>query len=191
MAHPTQTRNATGGEADDRLVGAIVALLDIAKITGMEALSVLRKAGDSVTLSPDDRQSAYERVRLRSIGVEDELRSEEGGGLSDAEFAAALGLGSRETVRNYREKGKIFAWAKDARNFRYPAWQVYQGELLPGLSEMLAIFAQRGRRAALSTANYFLSESEELGGKRPLDLLREGQIEAVEAHARRYGDIGA
>ena len=43
--------------------------------------------------------AAFERVRLRSLGAGDELRNAEGGGLSDAEFAAQLGLRSRETYQ--------------------------------------------------------------------------------------------
>ena len=121
--------------------------------------------------------------------MEEELRQLEGGGLSDAEFAKRLGVSSRETVRKYREKGLIFAWAKDSRNLRYPAWQVHEGRLLPGLAEVLVILTSR-KRGAFSIANYFLSESEELGGRRPLDLLREGRLDDVKAHAER-NDVGA
>ena len=42
-----------------------------------------------------------------------------------AEFAAHLGVRSRETIRQYREKGRIFGWLKDSRSHRYPAWQIY------------------------------------------------------------------
>ena len=37
----------------------------------------------------------------------DTIRGAEGGGLSDSEFAAGMGVRSRETIRQYREKGLI------------------------------------------------------------------------------------
>lgn len=191
MPRGATSLHASPGGPDDRLVGAIVAVLDLAKVSGAEALIALRQAGETVRVDEDDAKSAYERVRLRSIGVEDELLNAEGGGLSDAEFAAALGVGSRETVRSYREKGKIFAWSKDSRNLRYPAWQVHKRALLPGLPDVLAEFSRKGRKSGFAIANYFLTESDELGGRRPLDLLRENRVDDVKAHARRYGDIGA
>ena len=64
----------------------------------------------------DTADAAFERVRLRSLGAGDELRNAEGGGLSDAEFAAQLVFVQRETVRQYRENGRIFGWIKDSRS---------------------------------------------------------------------------
>jgi hypothetical protein len=49
-------------------------------------------------------------VRLRSVGVDEELREAEGGGLSDAQFAHSLGIKSRETIRKYREGHRIFGF---------------------------------------------------------------------------------
>ena len=171
-----------------KVVKALTAVLEAAELGTTEALDLLRVAGETLPVDQADQHAAFARVRLRSTGVEEEVRELEGGGLSDAEFAARLGVSARETVRNYREKSRIFAWEKDARNLRYPAWQIHEGRLLPGLSEVLA--ALKGR-SAFSLANFFLSESDELDGQRPLDLLRAGRVDEVKAHAERYGDIGA
>lgn len=173
-----------------KVADAVTAVLAAAELGSRDALRVLRVLGERLPVDEDDRDAAFERVRLRSIGVEEELRNLEGGGLSDAEFAKGLGVSSRETVRNYREKGLIFAWEKDSRNLRYPAWQIHDGRLLAGLADVLSIL-NRQKRSALAIANYFLSESEDLDNSRPLDLLRENRTEEVKAHAERYGDIGA
>ena len=110
--------------------------------------------------------------------------------LSDAEFAARLGLRSRETIRQYREKGRIFGWLKDSRSHRYPAWQIYQKELLPGLAQVLAVLKAKELQP-LAMISYFLTPSYGLGEHRPLDLLREGKVAEVVSDAERYGDIGA
>lgn len=174
----------------EKVANAVAAVLAAAELKSVDALRVLRRVGETLPVAEADAGAAFEKARLRSLGVEDELRSLEGGGLSDAEFARRLGLTSRETVRNYRAKGRIFAWEKGARNLRYPAWQIHQRTLLPGLDQVLVILNERDL-SPLALVNYFLSVSEELGGRRPLDLLREGRIEDVTTHARRYGQIGA
>lgn len=185
MARPlTQT------EVSEKLEQAITAMLAVAPVSPSAKLGVLRRVSESVLVLPNDIDAAFERVKLRSVSVEGELLHLEGGGLSDSEFAAKLGAASRETVRAYREKGRLFAWQKDARALRYPAWQIYNGALLPGLSEVLSVFAPR-HISPLAIADFFLSESDELDGSRPLDLLRKSRIADVLAHAARYGVHGA
>ncbi len=138
---------------------------------------------------PDVVDAVFKRVRLRSLGAGEELRNAEGGGLSDSEFAARLGLRSRETIRQHCKNGRIFGWLKDSRS-RYPAWQIYQKELLPGLAQVLAVLKAEELHA-LAVISYFLTPSYGLGEHRPLDLLREGKVADVVADAGRYGDIGA
>lgn len=137
----------------------------------------------------DDLDAHFEAAKLESLGVEDELRNAEGGGLSAVEFAERLGVGSAETIRLYRLSGKIFAWEKGERNFRYPAWQIYRGRMLPGLSDVLAALAAKWL-PPLSIVSFFIYPSDELGGKSPLKLLRERRVEEVIGYARRYGEIG-
>ena len=164
--------------AAEKKAGTIRSVIDTSSLRGGSTLrkTLIRVEGD--------------QVRLRSRGVDEELRALEGGGLSGADFAERLGVKAHETVRNYCEKGWIFAWEKDARNLRYPVWQIHKGALLPGLAEVLAVLDARAR-SPFAIANYFLSESEELGNKRPLDLLRSQRVDEVVAHAKRYGGIGA
>jgi hypothetical protein len=38
---------------------------------------------------------------------------------------------------------------------------------------------------------FFTSENAAIGGKRPIDVLRSGDVEAVSAAAHTYGDQGA
>jgi nucleoid DNA-binding protein len=175
---------------EERLAVALSAMISAAGVHGKEALRVIRTIGETIEIPSDAEEEAFERVRLRSLGADAELRDAEGGGLSDMEFATGMGLSARETVRQYREKGRIFAWRKDLRSYRYPAWQIHRKQLLPGLSEVLAVLREKPLEP-LSIVGYFLTPSDDLDDARPLDLLREGKVAEVVADAKRYGDIGS
>jgi nucleoid DNA-binding protein len=175
---------------EERLAVALSAMISAAGVHGKEALRVIRTIGETIEIPSDAEEEAFERVRLRSLGADAELRDAEGGGLSDMEFATGMGLSARETVRQYREKGRIFAWRKDLRSYRYPAWQIHHKQLLPGLSEVLAVLKEKPLEP-LSIVGYFLTPSDDLDDARPLDLLREGKVAEVMADAKRYGDIGS
>ena len=174
---------------EQRLAAALSAVINAADVDGTEALRVMRRVSEKISLANVTPDAAFERVLLRSLGADAELRDAEGGGLSDAEFAERMGLGSRETIRQYRQKGRIFGWFKGSRSYRYPAWQIHRKELLPGLAEVLAVLREKGLHS-LSIIGYFLTPSDGLDDVRPLDLLREGKIDQVVADAQRYGDIG-
>ena len=93
---------------------------------------------------------------------------------------------SRSTVQNYREQNKIFAVPRGTRNLRYPAWQIFKKELLPGLGETLAALAGR-KLSPFSVQLFFLTPAEALENERPLDLLRRSEVDAVVAQAEHYG----
>jgi nucleoid DNA-binding protein len=175
---------------EKHLAEALSAVINATGVGGKEALRVMRTIGETMAIRPDAEDDAFERVQLRSLGADVELREAEGGGLSDSDFAARMGLNSRETIRQYREKGRLFAWPKDMRSFRYPAWQIHRGQLLPGLAEVLAVLKEK-RLEPLSIIGYFLTPSDDLEDSRPLDLLRKGNVAEVVADAERYGDIGS
>jgi nucleoid DNA-binding protein len=175
---------------EERLAVALQAVISATGADGGEALRVMRTIGEGIELPTDAADEAFERVRLRSLGADVELWNAEGGGLSDIEFATRLGLGSRETVRQYREKGRIFAWRKDMRSYRYPAWQIHGKQLLRGLSEVLGVLKEKQLEPP-SIISYFLTPSDDLDNARPLDLLRDGKVVEVVADAKRYGDIGS
>jgi hypothetical protein len=142
-------------------------------------------------LDPDDKEAAIERVRLNSIGAVEELLRAEGGSVSVSTFAAATGI-SRETVARFWKAGRVIAWEDEAIGLQYPTWQIHNGGILRGLGSVLEMLARR--QALLSSVaqiDYFLSKSEALGGRRPLDLLRAGEDAIVLDHARHYGESGA
>jgi len=153
-------------------------------------MKVLRASAEAEAFVESDEDASFEAVRLHSLGVEQELRKAEGGGLSSREFAERLGLSSPETIRTWREDGQILAWQKDRRNLRYPAWQIHRGALLQGLPEVLARLREK-ELSPLSMISFFISHGDTLDGKNPLQLMRSGNVQAVIDYANRYGEQGA
>ena len=189
LSNMSTSTAATLGPPGAGSAEVVLAVLSAMGVRGRDVLPVLVRAGEKATRADEDRVAAFNRVRLRSIGADDDALAEEGGAVSDAALAKRLSV-SRSTVHNYREAGRIFALPRGPRNLVYPAWLVHEGRLLPGLEAVLKVL--RGPRTSpLGLLLFFLTPAEALDDRRPLDLLRAGESDAVMAHAQRYGVIGA
>ena len=142
--------------------------------------------------------AAFEAVRLRSAGIEEEMLSKEGGSADDAEFASAAGCNLPDLLRRVDAHGYFYV---DYEGRRYwPRWQLG----LPGLHEVLSILAKKGA-VGFSIVTFFLTptdvlwmDSEAGGGVRkkesPYSLLRrrgDASLPLVVRHADRWGEHGA
>jgi hypothetical protein len=123
---------------------------------------------------------------LRGAQARRQLLEADGGTLSAAEVARLLRR-TRQAVDKQRRVGRLFA-VRVGPSWRYPAWQFVDGELLPGLPDVLAALRHVSPWAA---AAFLLSRNARLGARRPLDVLRHGEIDAVTRAARAYGEHGA
>jgi hypothetical protein len=70
----------------------------------------------------------------------------------------------------------------------YPAFQIAGDGLLPGMRAVVEAFAIE---EAWMRVNFMLTGDARLGGKRPIDALREGRISDVIDAAQAYGKHGA
>ncbi len=112
-----------------------------------------------------------------------ELKTAEGGAFTGAELATKFQLTASVLHRRRREHRVIF-WRDPQHENRYPRWQFNEaGALLPGIQEVLQAFESFDEWRVM---RYFLGPRKQLGGKRPLDLLRNGDIETVVNHARTH-----
>jgi hypothetical protein len=131
-----------------------------------------------------------DKARLRGAIAQRELLSADGGALSGAEVAARLGV-TRQAVDKRRKAGQLLAVELPRRGLRYPAWQLAgtrPGGVLPGVVEALAALRDHDSWAQ---ARFFVTGNVRLGGKRPLDRLRRGDVAAVLRAAHAFGDHGA
>lgn len=152
-----------------------------------KALRVLMVAAKQIVAKQEDIETLKLKATLRGINLKREFLAAEGGQLSAEQFGKKLDV-SRETVNQWRKNGMVLAWKRGVRNYYYPAWQIYKGTLLPGLTGVREALGLKSTEV-LEMMDYLLSRSEELGGY-PLDFLRRGEIEPVIEHAGRYGRIG-
>lgn len=158
--------------------------------------ALLRTAsGEDVLVAVALQPAVVERVRrpspllpalLRGAQVRRRLLEAEGGTLSATEVSRLLGC-SRQAVDKQRRTGRLLGLRVGA-TWRYPAWQFADGQPLAGLREVLAALRSP---SPWTVAAFLLSRHARLGDRRPLDLLRRGEQDAVLAAARAYGEHGA
>lgn len=145
-------------------------------------LRVLQRPEVLEALTADDPLAP---ARLRGIEARKDLLEKEGGSVSAAEIGQMLGGISPQAVNKRRKAGKLLGLPVGKNRYRYPVWQAEAGRILPGFEEVLGAF---GVEDPWMRAAFFLGGNARLGGKRPLDDLREGSAEAVEDAARAYGE---
>jgi DNA-binding XRE family transcriptional regulator len=127
------------------------------------------------------------RARMRGVRARQQLLEAEGGPVSAAELGKEIGV-SRQTVDAWRKARRVLAIERGRRGFAYPAWQALDGRLLPGLDLALEALSGTDFWGAL---NFFLTPDPRIEGKRPLDVLREGDVRDVERLASSHGEHGA
>lgn len=135
----------------------------------------------------DREKNPLALARLRGQQARLALLSSEGGILSAAQVAELLNI-SRQAVNKRRQTGQLLALPVGRRRFAYPAWQLAAGETLPGLEAVLERLADHD---PWMQGRFFLMANQRLGDRRPLDELRQGNVEAVIAAAAVYGEHGA
>ena len=115
----------------------------------------------------------------RSVKLRKKLARAEGGSLSAGQAARLLGLTKATLLRRWRQH-RIIGW-KDGEEVGFPRWQFDQNKMLPGIREILNTFQSDDPWRVLL---YFLSPRSSLADQRPLDLLRNGEIDRALRHAR-------
>ncbi|MEL4073371.1 DNA-binding protein [Ochrobactrum sp. GPK 3] len=97
-----------------------------------------------------------------------------GGVLSADEAGRILGI-TRQAVDKRRRANSVLA-VREGSDWRYPACQFSEGEVIAGIPDVVRSFAAAGPWAAL---DFLLAPDTALGGQSPLDLLRSGKHELV------------
>ncbi len=200
---PDETVEPGGGRRTDRrlvaeLLGRAAAALARSLMTmppHVQRKLLQAPAEEDVLVAAAMQPTVVERVRssspllpalLRGAQAKRQLLEAEGGTLSATEVARLLRR-SRQAVDKQRRTGRLLA-LRAGPSWRYPAWQFVDGQPLPGLPEVLAALREVSPWTA---AAFLLSRNARLGGRRPVDLLRRGELDAVVRAAQAYGVHGA
>ncbi|ODU23005.1 MAG: hypothetical protein ABS87_00060 [Sphingomonas sp. SCN 67-18] len=118
----------------------------------------------------------------RGSAMKRDMLRVEGGVLSPDEFACR----ARLKVAELDEEPLL--WLDIDGERVYPAFQIAGDGLLPGIGAVVEAFAIE---EAWMRVNFMLTSDARLGGKRPVDALREGRISEVIEASQAYGEHGA
>jgi hypothetical protein len=139
--------------------------------------------GSEITsAAPDPLTAAF----LRGAEMKRALLKAEGGVLSAPQLAEHLGI-TPQGLGKKREKNQVF-WLEVGDGYVYPAFQIGPSGLLPGIREVLDAFDEQDPWAR---ASFMLTGDARLGGRRPIDVLRKGDVASVTRAARGLGEHGA
>ena len=135
------------------------------------------------------RQDKFELAVSRGFEARQKLAEAEGGSLSSEEVTRLLRI-SKTAVLKRLESGRLLAWREERlRAARFPRWQFdAHGQVLAGLEEVLGCLDQAPGLDVWGKILFFLQTKASLGDQRPLDLLRDGQVEAVLLAAQAYAE---
>jgi hypothetical protein len=140
---------------------------------------------------PGSPFAAGARVRALLRGVEraeQDLR-DSGGALDLGQVRTLLRGVSRQSVEKRVREGSLLAALGPGNRRYYPAAQFQDdGSIVPGLREVMAALPTRNGYAVL---NFLIRPDTRLGGRRPIDLLKAGEIDLVVEAARGMGEPGA
>lgn len=155
--------------------------VSLVRLAGLTALALETVVGTSQR--PADRVA---RALSRGLTARQELAAADGGSLSSEETADRLGISKTAVLKRFHH-GRLLGWRDERQNaVRFPAWQFEQGRVLSGLGDVLAVLEVHQRLDDWGKVLFFLQTSAVLGGRRPLDGLREGKVAAVVRAAQAY-----
>ncbi|PSB05677.1 hypothetical protein C7B62_24685 [Pleurocapsa sp. CCALA 161] len=107
------------------------------------------------------------------------------GSITSSKVAELLGCENRSTVRDRRLAKRILG-IKDKGVYKYPLWQFDpEGDdgVIDGLTEVLAALDV----SDFTKLNWLLKPHLAMNGRTPVEMLKQGEIEAVVVEARAVG----
>jgi hypothetical protein len=131
-----------------------------------------------ITFAGARRADKLANALARGLSVREKMATEEGGSMSAEEAARQLGM-TKQSVLNLYHAGKVLAWRTEKQgSLRFPVWQFDEVMAQLNKAVMLDDWAKIG---------FFLQTHERLGGRRPLDFLKENKLADVLQAAQAYG----
>ena len=165
----------------ERLVAAVGAATD----TDVLFRSLEDAAAFGAEVKPDT-PDPLTAVLLRGAEMKRTMLRAEGGVLSAHQLARHLGI-TPQGVGRKRERNQVF-WVDVGDGYVYPAFQIGESGLLPGIREVLGAFRVSD---PWMRVNFMLTGDRRLNDRRPIDVLRAGAVADVVGVAAAYGEQGA
>ena len=144
-------------------------------------LQAARLAIDALGIPADAAEKKLHDARLRGLARMAQLRKAAEPCLESGQVCGVLGV-SRETVRKKVDRKQLLALPKGGDRV-FPAFQFKDGDVVPGLSEVLAALETDSPFVALS---FLLSRSPDFSGRTAIEALQAGEREAVVLEAKGF-----
>ena len=155
------------------------------RLESMEDKLVSRPSLDTSAFDPGPRARAI----LRGLELaQDDLRFS--GGAYDLEQVRQIMHGvSRQSIEKRVRTATMFSVAGPGNQRRYPVVQFDDdGSVIAGLPAVLAALPTA---SGFGILNFLIHPDHRLGNRRPIDVLKEGDVESVVLAARAMGEMGA
>lgn len=154
------------------------------RFSPLETVRILTAAVGEQWASRPGAKSSLALAEMRGAVAREALKNAEGGSLSADEAGQRLGISKAAVLKRY-QKGQLIGWREAKQKaIRFPVWQFGGDNVLPGLPEVLGVFQTAPWLDDWARVVFFLSPLASLKGKRPLDLLRKGELSKVLRAAR-------
>ncbi|MGP3699439.1 hypothetical protein [Rhodobacter sp. NSM] len=135
------------------------------------------------------RPDARARAVLRGIEISEQDLASAGGAFDLAEVQRLMRGVSRQAVGKRVQDGSLLAVPGPSNRKVYPTVQFTRdGTLVPGLKEVRNAL---GHESPWSMLNFLVNPHDALGGRKPIDLLKDGKTRLVIQAAESEGQQGA
>ena len=128
----------------------------------------------------------YANALIRGIPARRRALTVEGGSVTAAEVAKRLGVSRKTVLSRYRKRRLIGWWDQFNHLHKFPIWQFKGENLLPGIERVLGVLRTFPDLDDMGTIFFFLCQYDSLDCRRPLDCLREGNIQDALRTAEGY-----
>jgi hypothetical protein len=127
------------------------------------------------------------RALLQGVKIAEADLKEAGGAFTQAEVQTLLNGVSRQALEKRVKDGSLLAVPGPSNRRRYPAIQFTREGVVPGLKKVREALPTRNPWTIL---NFLVRSDSRLGGRKPIDVLRNGDVEVVVSAARGMGMQG-
>lgn len=189
-----QEEAPTKREWAEKAVNLILQLMDLSETALSNAAeasdnwhAMFRAMRNAEVLDQIQKSDPLARAFLDGLDAKGRLIEQNGGIFKTEEVAEYLGI-TPQAVNKRRALRQLVGLTFRKRGYVFPAWQFTDRGTVPGLEQVLLALA--GHDEWMQNV-FFVNPNTRLGGRRPLDLLREGEIPEVLDAAREFGQHGA
>jgi hypothetical protein len=189
-----QEEAPTKREWAEKAVNLVLELMDLSETALSDAAeasdnwhAMFRAMRNAEVLNQIQKSDPLARAFLDGLDAKARLIEQNGGVFKTEEVAEYLGI-TPQAVTKRRALRQLVGLTFRKRGYVFPAWQFTDRGTVPGLEQVLRALADHDE---WMQNVFFINPNTRLGGRRPLELLREGEIQEVRDAAREFGQHGA